>query len=88
VLEERQSRLQLLLAARRVKKRLILAFLGVGLCAQAAELLPPFSGRVVGVSDGDSIVVLKGGRQPIDIRLDGIDAPELGQDFGVDFQKH
>ena len=41
-----------------------------------------FTGRVVGVSDGDTITVLRG-RTPIKVRLDGIDAPESGQDFGT-----
>jgi micrococcal nuclease len=40
-----------------------------------------FSGKVVGVSDGDTITVLRD-RTPIKVRLHGIDAPEAGQDFG------
>ena len=39
-------------------------------------------GKVVGVSDGDTIVVLDADRQEHKIRLAGIDAPESGQDFG------
>jgi endonuclease YncB( thermonuclease family) len=39
-----------------------------------------FSGRVVTVVDGDTIGVLRDGRE-VRIRLDGIDAPESGQDF-------
>jgi endonuclease YncB( thermonuclease family) len=42
----------------------------------------PFTGRVVGIGDGDSITVLKDGRTQINVRLDGIDSPELGQAFG------
>lgn len=38
-------------------------------------------GRVVGISDGDTITVLKEGRGQ-KIRLYGIDTPELGQAFG------
>ena len=40
-----------------------------------------FSGKVVGVSDGDTITVLQN-RTPIKVRLHGIDCPEIGQDFG------
>jgi micrococcal nuclease len=40
-----------------------------------------FTGRVVGVADGDTITVLQG-RTPVKVRLHGIDAPEAGQDFG------
>ena len=38
-------------------------------------------GRVVRVRDGDSIVVMRGG-VGVEIRLDGIDCPELAQAFG------
>lgn len=41
-----------------------------------------FSARVVGVVDGDSLRVLTASNQQVEIRLDGIDCPELGQDFG------
>jgi endonuclease YncB( thermonuclease family) len=38
-------------------------------------------GKVVGVADGDTITVFSDGR-PQKTRLDGIDAPEMGQPFG------
>jgi endonuclease YncB( thermonuclease family) len=45
-----------------------------------------FDAHVVGVSDGDSITVLRelaeGGKQELEIRLSGIDAPERGQPWG------
>ena len=44
-------------------------------CAQTHE------GRVVGVSDGDTLTVLMSGRQ-VKIRLAEIDAPEKSQAFG------
>lgn len=40
-----------------------------------------WTGKVVGIQDGDTITVLRAGRQTR-VRLDGIDCPELGQSFG------
>ena len=39
-----------------------------------------FSGRVVGVSDGDTISVMNSGKA-VKVRLHGVDAPERGQPF-------
>lgn len=39
-------------------------------------------GRVVAIADGDTLTVLDGQNQQHKIRLNGIDAPESGQDFG------
>lgn len=39
-------------------------------------------GRVVGVSDGDTVTVLDASNTSYKIRLLGIDAPEKAQDFG------
>ena len=56
------------------------------LLALSLFLLPAtagaWSGKVIGVIDGDSITVLHDGRQE-QIRLWGIDCPEKGQDFGT-----
>jgi endonuclease YncB( thermonuclease family) len=41
-----------------------------------------WTGKVVGVADGDTITVLRDGRDQVKIRLYGIDAPESGQPFG------
>lgn len=38
-------------------------------------------GRVIGVSDGDTLTVLLSGR-PVKIRVEGVDCPERGQAFG------
>ncbi len=46
--------------------------------AEAATI----TGRVVGVSDGDTITVLDADRTQHKIRLAGIDAPESKQAFG------
>jgi endonuclease YncB( thermonuclease family) len=57
----------------------------VAVCLQCAVILAApqdgFSGRVVTVIDGDTIDVLRDGHD-VRVRLDGIDAPESGQDFG------
>lgn len=55
---------------------ILLAFLPL---SAAAETL---FGRVVGVSDGDTITVLDDSRQAYKVRLAGIDAPEKRQPFG------
>jgi endonuclease YncB( thermonuclease family) len=39
------------------------------------------TGRVVGVSDGDSLTLLVSGNRQVKVRLEGIDAPENGQEF-------
>jgi endonuclease YncB( thermonuclease family) len=41
-----------------------------------------YTGKCVGVHDGDTISVMKAGRA-VKIRLEGIDCPEMGQDFGT-----
>jgi len=43
---------------------------------------PTIEGRIVGVSDGDTVTLLDADRRQHKIRLDGIDAPEGGQPFG------
>ena len=40
------------------------------------------TGKVVGVHDGDTLTLLTGRRKSIKVRLEGIDAPEIGQAFG------
>lgn len=45
-----------------------------------------FAGRVVGVSDGDTIKVLRDGKE-VRVRLWGIDAPESKQPFGTAAKK-
>ncbi len=55
-------------------------FLGIALIASQA-LAADFTGRVVGVSDGDTITVMHSGKGER-IRLHGIDCPEKRQAFG------
>jgi micrococcal nuclease len=45
-----------------------------------------WSGKVIGVSDGDTITILKD-RTPIKVRLMGVDAPEKDQPFGTQAKK-
>jgi micrococcal nuclease len=52
------------------------------LVLSAAAQPQTITGKVVGVSDGDTITVLDDQKRQHKIRLDGIDAPESNQDFG------
>jgi endonuclease YncB( thermonuclease family) len=56
------------------------ALLALAGLADARERL---EGRVVGVTDGDTLTVLPADRHPVRVRLAGIDAPERGQPFGA-----
>ncbi len=44
-------------------------------------------GRVVGISDGDTLSLRIDGRERMGIRLAGIDAPELDQPYGVEARR-
>ena len=58
-------------------KPVLFLFLCLSICVQAAEL----RGRVVAVSDGDTVTVLDADRHQYKVRLAGIDAPEKAQPF-------
>jgi micrococcal nuclease len=45
-----------------------------------------FTGKVVGISDGDTISVLREGKA-VKVRLHGVDAPEKAQAFGTQARK-
>ncbi len=49
--------------------------------AIAVSAAHAFTGKVIGISDGDTLTVLDR-QQPVRVRLVGIDAPESGQPFG------
>lgn len=72
------------MAARRFTRRLIagvfcvLLLLMPAIPVGAAEL----NGRVVAISDGDTVTLLTPAKETFKIRLAGIDAPEKGQPFG------
>jgi len=60
----------------------VLATALLGLSPAAAAAAQTFVGEVVGVSDGDTLMLLTVDRQRVRIRLQGIDAPEDRQAFG------
>ena len=64
---------------RHIIKRLSPACLLLAVCLPTASLsTQTFSGKCVEISDGDTIKVLRAGKE-VKIRLEGIDCPESGQ---------
>ncbi|QDD00513.1 thermonuclease family protein [Candidatus Methylopumilus planktonicus] len=61
-----------------MKKLICILLLLLSLLSFAEEL----TGKVINVSDGDTITVLDSNNQKYKIRLQGIDAPETQQAFG------
>ncbi|OOG58185.1 thermonuclease family protein [Polaromonas sp. C04] len=62
------------------QKRILLA---LALCLSAGlTVAATIEGRVVGVSDGDTVTVLDAAKVQYKVRLTGIDAPEKAQPFG------
>lgn len=59
---------------------LVLAYLLLAVPAWAAQV---FEGKVVGISDGDTITVLTDQKQQIKVRLYGVDCPETKQAYGT-----
>ncbi len=53
----------------------------------SANATETFEGKCVGVTDGDTISVMHGGRA-VKVRLEGIDCPESGQDFSNAAKKY
>ncbi|MGC1955811.1 MAG: thermonuclease family protein [Gammaproteobacteria bacterium] len=66
-------------------RRVILALLVCTLPLAHAETL---TGRVVRVTDGDTLVILAPNNAQHKIRLQGIDAPERGQAYGTKSKEH
>lgn len=63
---------------------LLILLLPLAALAQRATTL---TGKVVGVTDGDTITVLDAEKRQHKVRLEGIDAPESGQPFGTQAKK-
>ena len=54
--------------------------------AAPPKVVEEFSGKVIGVTDGDTIKVLVN-KETVTVRLEGIDAPEKSQSFGSKVQR-
>ncbi len=65
-----------------IVKSALIALIGLAFTAMA------FEGKVVGVSDCDTITVLDNNKIQHKIRLASIDAPEKGQEFGNSSKEH
>ncbi len=78
-----------LLPQSRVFNSLLSGFLCVvsQLPAQDWQESASFTGKCVGVTDGDTISVMHDGRA-VKVRLEGIDCPERGQDFSNAAKKY
>ena len=61
----------------------VFLLIGINLLTHAEVLV----GKVVGITDGDTITVLDADKTEHKIRLMGIDAPESKQDFGNESKK-
>jgi endonuclease YncB( thermonuclease family) len=65
-----------------VKKALSTLLGLLSLAWSMVSIADTISGRVVGISDGDTITILEPGNKQTRVRLAQIDAPESHQDFG------
>lgn len=87
---EEKTDMQRIRSLEATRRRGILSIIIVTLLLQSisAAQIRSFYGRVVGVSDGDTLTVIDREYREHKIRLIGIDAPEAGQDFGQASRKN
>lgn len=69
-------------------KRLCFLFFFAQVLLSSQSAMADVSGRVVAVTDGDTIKVLDASRVEHKIRLTGVDAPERGQPYRNASRKH
>lgn len=69
--------------ARRFSLASILALSFLALCAQAETI----TGKVVGISDGDTLTLLTADKRQVKVRLAEIDTPERAQPYGTRAQQ-
>jgi endonuclease YncB( thermonuclease family) len=67
---------------KRNKQPIKAALLTALLCLSAAAQPQIITGKVVAITDGDTLTILDASNKQHKIRLDGIDAPEASHDFG------
>ncbi len=69
-------------------KTTLIALLALCLCHTLTLNAFEFTGKVVGVADGDTITVLYQGNKQYKARLQHIDCPEVGQPFATKAKKN
>ncbi len=71
-------------------KRMVVRVITLGLlvCLSIATFADTLTGKVVKITDGDTLYVLDSNYKQHKIRLAGIDAPERKQAYGLAFRKH
>ena len=69
-------------------KHTLVALLALRLCHTLTLNAFEFTGKVVGVTDGDTITVLYQGNKQYKVRLQHIDCPEVGQPFATKAKKN